>query len=79
VSRLAGEPWRERMLRLPAFLGDHWDAGAPVPEHLADAFTLTGFFLERYVFLPRGLAIHDARASFIAAVLRDLDATRAAS
>jgi DNA repair protein RecO (recombination protein O) len=79
VSRVAGEPWRERMLRLPAFLSDDWDAAAPVPEHLVDAFRLTGFFLERYVFLPRGLAIHDARASFIAAALRDADAARAAS
>jgi len=70
VSRLAGEPWRERMLRLPAFLGDDWDAHAPAPEHLADAFRLTGFFLERYVFLPRGLAMHEARASFINAALR---------
>src|SRR5947208_12909717 len=74
VSRIAGEPWRERMLRLPAFLGDDWDAGAPVPEHLADAFRLTGFFLERYVFLPRGLTIHDARVSFLGAWLRDADA-----
>jgi DNA repair protein RecO (recombination protein O) len=79
VSRLAGEPWRERMLRLPAFLSDDWDAAAPVSEQLVEAFTLTGFFLERYVFLPRGLVIHDARASFIAAALRDVDATRAAS
>jgi DNA repair protein RecO (recombination protein O) len=79
VSRVAGEPWRERMLRLPAFLGDDWDADAPATEHLADAFTLTGFFLERYVFLPRGLAMHEARASFITAALRDMDATRAAS
>jgi len=79
VSRLAGEPWRERMLRLPAFLGDDWDAAAPVSEQLVEAFTLTGFFLERYVFLPRGLAIHDARASFIAAALRDAGAARAAS
>jgi DNA repair protein RecO (recombination protein O) len=67
------------MLRLPAFLGDDWDAAAPVSEQLVEAFTLTGFFLERYVFLPRGLAIHDARASFIAAALRDADASRAAS
>jgi DNA repair protein RecO (recombination protein O) len=37
---------------------------------LTDAFALTGFFFQRHVFEPRGLAMHDARASFIHAVLR---------
>jgi len=77
VSRLAGEPWRDRMLRLPAFLGTDWDEGAPATEALNDAFALTGFFIQRHVLEPRGLAMHDARASFITAVLRG--DTRAAS
>src|SRR6185295_13871710 len=47
VSRLAGEPWRDRMLRLPAFLGDGWDEGVPAIEALNDAFALTGFFIQR--------------------------------
>ena len=77
VSRTAGEPWQDRMLRLPAFLRGEQDAGEPESAALSDAFVLTGFFLERHVFEPRGLAMHDSRAHFIAAVLRE--ETRAAS
>jgi DNA repair protein RecO (recombination protein O) len=77
VSRLAGEPWRDRMLRLPTFLGAGWDERAPATEALNDAFALTGFFIQRHVLEPRGIPMHDARASFINAVLRG--DTRAAS
>ena len=70
VSRGAGEPWQDRMLRLPAFLRAEWEAGEPATDELSDAFALTGFFLERHVLEPRGLPMHDARASFINAVLR---------
>jgi len=71
VSRAAGEPWRDRMLRLPAFFSAGWQASEPASEELSDAFALTGFFIRRHVLEPRGLAMHDARASFISAVLRD--------
>jgi DNA repair protein RecO (recombination protein O) len=74
VSRQAGEPWKGRLLPLPAFLGEgeqdsavHKIAAAEV----ADGYRLTGFFLVRYVLEPRGLALADARASFITAVLRN--------
>jgi DNA repair protein RecO (recombination protein O) len=66
------------MLPLPAFLREdgHEELDAT---HLAEAFALTGFFLERHVLEPRGLAMLDARASFIGAVLRTTSAVRAAS
>ena len=70
VSRAAGLPYAERMLRLPAFLQDD-DAAASAAE-LADGFALTGFFLERYVLAPRGLTLADERAHFIAALDRAL-------
>src|SRR5664280_2608602 len=35
-----------------------------------DGFALTGFFLARHVLEPRGLALGDERAHFIAAILR---------
>ena len=70
VSRQAGEPWKGRLLALPAFLDDA-EAGEPSPQDIADAYALTGFFLVRHVLEPRGLGLADARASFIAAVLRD--------
>src|SRR5262249_51469256 len=76
VSRAAGEPWQGRMARPPAFLRDEHEAGAPESGDLNDAFAMTGFFLERHVFEPRGLPVHESRARFIAAALRE--ETRAA-
>ena len=70
VSRLAGEPWKDKLLALPAFLGGAVTAD-PSRQDVADGFALTGFFLVRHVLEPRGLGLSDARASFIAAVLRD--------
>jgi DNA repair protein RecO (recombination protein O) len=70
VSREAGAPYAERMLRLPAFLGDKDEE--PPAEALADGFALTGFFLERYVLEPRGLPLSDERAHFISALTRAL-------
>jgi DNA repair protein RecO (recombination protein O) len=68
VSRAAGDPWRDKLLRLPPFL-----AGAeaePSAADLADGFAMTGLFLTRHVLEPRGLALPDARQNFITAVLR---------
>ncbi len=70
VSREAGEPWADKMLRLPVFLREQ-DASA-AGRDLADGFALTGFFLSRYVLEPRGLALADERAHFIAALERAL-------
>lgn len=62
VSRLAGAPWKDRLLPLPAFLrGD----GAPDAAAVRDGFRLTGYFLGRHVFEPRGLMLPDAREAFI--------------
>ena len=70
VSRLAGEPWADKMLRLPAFLRDL--ETLPTGPDLADGFALTGYFLTRHVLEPRGLALGDERAHFIAALNRVL-------
>lgn len=71
VSRGAGEPWRDRLLRLPSFMMKAMPAesGMPSSSDLADGFALTGFFLARYVLEPRGLAFAEAREGFVAAVL----------
>lgn len=69
VSREAGLPWHDRMLALPPFL----QRGANLrgdPASVADAFRLTGFFLNRHVYEPRGLEEPDARAGFLAALAR---------
>jgi DNA repair protein RecO (recombination protein O) len=70
VSRSAGEPWADKMLRLPGFLRQH-DA-IPSGHDLADGFALTGYFLTRHVLEARGLSLGDERAHFIAALTRAL-------
>jgi DNA repair protein RecO (recombination protein O) len=66
VSRSAGEPWHDRLLRLPTFVADEVE---PSSEDLADGFALTGFFLTRHVLEPRGIGFGEARDGFITAVL----------
>ncbi len=70
VSRTAGEPYRDRMLPLPTFLG----AGAGQrgdPDALDDAFRLTGFFFNRHVYEPRGIEPPQTRAGFLSAFRRE--------
>jgi DNA repair protein RecO (recombination protein O) len=71
VSRQAGEPWRDRLLRLPPFLSTAADdQGGWADGDLRDGFELTGWFLLRNVLEPRGQGHSDARAGFIAAVAK---------
>jgi DNA repair protein RecO (recombination protein O) len=68
VSRGAGEPWRDRMLALPGFLLDGGQRADPAAiEH---AFRLTGFFLVRHVYEPRGIDEPESRAAFLGALRR---------
>ena len=73
VSRAAGEAYREKLLPLPAFL--HAEAAPVANEALMEAFTLTGFFLDRHAFAPRGLAVPEARGHFVNAIGRTLSGT----
>ncbi|RFB80626.1 DNA repair protein RecO [Methylovirgula sp. 4M-Z18] len=69
VSREAGEPYKARLLPLPSFLkGAVLEAHPPV-EDIAAGFALTGYFLERDVFGPRGITMADARRAFMAAAI----------
>jgi DNA repair protein RecO (recombination protein O) len=71
VSRTAGEPWRDRLLPLPAFLRGGVEASeAWSDQDLIDGFRLTGLFLLRHVLEPRGQGHSDARDGFINAVTR---------
>lgn len=66
VSREAGAPWQDRLLPLPAFLGEARLAGAtPAPQDIRAALALTGFFLDRDVFGPRGIAMPEGRAGYL--------------
>lgn len=69
VSRAAGAPWHDKLLALPAFLRP--GSGIPVDRPaLEDAFRLSGFFLDRSVYEPRGIPQPEARAAFLAALAR---------
>ena len=82
VSRAAGEPYRDKLMRLPLFmrantLRQETEEIAPLaPGDLVDAFALTGFFLDRHAFAPRGLPLPEARAHFITALMRDAEQER---
>jgi DNA repair protein RecO (recombination protein O) len=73
VSRGAGVPYAGRLFDLPPFLigAQTIDAGA-----LEGGFRLTGHFLERHLFGPRGLAMPEHRDAFrrvAVAALKDGD------
>jgi DNA repair protein RecO (recombination protein O) len=71
VSRAAGEPYRDRLLRLPPFLREgEGGANGWSDQDLQDGFRLTGLFLLRHVLEPRGQGHSDARDGFINAVTR---------
>jgi DNA repair protein RecO (recombination protein O) len=73
VSRAAGEPYRDKLMRLPVFLlrqDVRQDGMPPSLDDLLDAFALTGFFLDRHAFAPRGLSLPEARAQFVNALTR---------
>ena len=64
VSRGAGEPYGGKLLDLPAFMLD--DQAATGRDEIAAGFALTGYFLERDVLAPHGLAVPQARERLIA-------------
>jgi DNA repair protein RecO (recombination protein O) len=66
ISREAGAPWRDRLLRLPGFL--RGDGGIPSAAEIADGLKLTHYFLDRDVFAPRGLAMPEGRRALVQAL-----------
>ncbi|MGQ0445458.1 MAG: DNA repair protein RecO [Beijerinckiaceae bacterium] len=64
VSKEAGEPYKARLLPLPSFL--RGEIEAPSPAEIRDGFRLTGFFLLRDLFGPRGKTLPEARGAYLA-------------
>lgn len=73
VSAEAGAPWHDKLLALPAFLTREAALRGDLPGFEA-AFRLTGFFLHRHVYEPRGIAEPEARAGFMTALRRAMAA-----
>jgi DNA repair protein RecO (recombination protein O) len=69
VSDEAAGPWRGKLLALPGFLREGQGRALPRRDEIAAGFALTGHFLARHVYEPRGLAPPETRAAFIAAAL----------
>jgi DNA repair protein RecO (recombination protein O) len=68
VSRAASEPYRDKLIALPAFLST---GGLPADAaELRQGLDLTGFFLERHVFWPHNKPLPGARARFMETLLR---------
>jgi DNA repair protein RecO (recombination protein O) len=64
VSVAAGEPYKDRLLALPAFLRGR-AAGAVTREDVRAGFALTEHFLEARVLRPRDLKMPDARVRLL--------------
>lgn len=64
VSESAGEPYKDRMLRLPQFLTSARDRHA-TREDVAAGFALTGYFLESRVLAPNGNKLPESRSRIL--------------
>lgn len=63
ASREAGDPFADKLLRLPPFL---IDTEAPLESgDIANAFALAGHFLERRIFDPQGVNMPESRVRLI--------------
>ncbi len=65
VSAEAGEPYKDRLFRLPAFISANVPATA---QDVIDGLKLTGYFLHRNVFEPRGAEMPEQRDWIIRAL-----------
>ncbi len=68
VSREAGLPYCDRLLKLPAFLLD--ESAAPSRQDVLWGFALTGHFLERHVLHPHGLSMPQSRERLLTLLAR---------
>lgn len=69
VSAEAGKPWADKLLPMPGFVVSQRVRATSVSE-IADAFRLTGYFLTRHVWEPRGQRAPESRDSFLALLAR---------
>ena len=69
VSRIAGEPYKDRLLPLPNFLKPG-AKGDVTPADLAAGFALTAHFIEARILQPRQLAMPEPRLRLAAIVAK---------
>lgn len=71
VCREAGEPYQDKLLPYPLFLQTETN-DMPGEGELRDGFKLTGYFLNRDLFGPRGLKLPPAREAYLTEIARRL-------
>ena len=71
VSAGAGEPYKDKLLSLPAFLRGEAVLQPPSRDEIRAGFALTEYFLRERVFEPRGVDLPEERARFVALATRD--------
>lgn len=64
VSREAGEPYRDKLLPLPPFLAEKGGFSSVSAQQIIDGLALTRYFLEKWVFGPRGAPMPAASLRF---------------
>lgn len=74
VSKAAGEAYKARLLPLPSFLRNGNREDDPSPDSIRDGFKLTGFFLMRDLFGPRGQALPEARSAYLSELAKRFSA-----
>jgi DNA repair protein RecO (recombination protein O) len=65
VSAEAGEPYKDRLLRLPRFLRGTGASGTVTQQDVREALQLSGHFLEARVLAPAGQAMPEVRGRMI--------------
>ncbi len=68
VSKAAGEPYRTKMLALPPFLLENEENDAITMLEIKNGLALTGYFLNKYVYMPHGWELPDVRARLATAI-----------
>ena len=74
VSAASGEPYKDRLLRLPTFLVESRQE-AVMPQDVDAGLTLTGHFLETRVLIPRGEKMPEASGRLRELLARRVNAT----
>ena len=74
VSAAAGEPYKDRLLRLPTFLVESRQE-VVMPRDVDAGLTLTGHFLEARVLIPRGEKMPEASGRLRELLARRVKAT----
>jgi DNA repair protein RecO (recombination protein O) len=71
VSRTAGEPWKDKLFVIPAFLQPGGRDCQPRAAEVCAAFRMTGHFLIRDVLSPRGIGSIEARRAYVSLLEAD--------